>query len=206
MDDTKRGDQGSGSSNTTMDQEVKGQSAKPQMEINEISARAFEQFYHRGETTGILGWDEIEEEIQLEAINIITELAIKYKKNNKDKDVRDTVPQEYHHLLDVCENGQKTTVPPYRPGIDLGIDLKEGKMVPIKKMVSSGSAPIIEGSTKLPRKIDTRYCSLARHWIDWEEPNISPNWISQTPSTTFESEKETNGRQPFPQNWRHTNI
>jgi len=47
LDDTKRGDQEFGSSNTTMDQEVKGQSAKTQIEINVISARAFGQFYRR---------------------------------------------------------------------------------------------------------------------------------------------------------------
>jgi len=56
LDDTKRGDQWFGSSDTTMDQEVKGQKAKPKMEINEISARAFGQFNRRGETSGILRW------------------------------------------------------------------------------------------------------------------------------------------------------
>jgi len=134
LDDTERGDQGFGSSDTTMDQEVKGQKAKPKMEINEISARAFGQFYRRGETTGILRWDEIEDEIQLEAINISTEVAIENKKNNEDQDVRDTVPREYHHLLNVFEQGEKTKVPPHRPGMDLGIDLEEGKTVPIKKI------------------------------------------------------------------------
>jgi len=133
-DDTKTGDPGFGSSNTTMDQEVKDQSAKPQMEINKISASAFRQFYRRGETTSILRWDEIEDEIQLEAMNISTELAIKNKKNNKDQDVRDTVPQEYHHLLDVFEKREKTMVPPHPPGIDLGIHLEEGKTVPIKQI------------------------------------------------------------------------
>jgi len=44
------------------------------------------------------------------------------------------VPREYHHLLDVFEKGEKTTVPPHRPNIDLGIDLDEGKTVPIKKI------------------------------------------------------------------------
>jgi len=34
----------------------------------------------------------------------------------------------------VFEKGEKTTVPPHRPGIDLGIDLEEGKTVPIKKI------------------------------------------------------------------------
>jgi len=54
LDDTKRGDQGFGSSNTTMNQEVKDQSVKQPIEINEISARAFQQFYRRGVTTCIL--------------------------------------------------------------------------------------------------------------------------------------------------------
>ena len=81
---------------------MKDQSVKPPMEINGISARAFGQFYRRRETTGILRWEEIEDEIQLEAIHISTELAIKKKKNNKDQDVKDTVPKEYHHLVDVC--------------------------------------------------------------------------------------------------------
>jgi len=115
-----------------MDQRVTGQKAKAHMEINEILARAFGQFYRRGETTGILRWDEIDNEIQLEGINISTELAIRNKKNNEDQDIRDTVPQEYYHLVDVFEKGEKATLPPHRPGIDLGIDLEEGKTVPIK--------------------------------------------------------------------------
>jgi len=41
LDDTERGDQGFGSSDTTMYQRVTGQKAKGHMEINEISARAF---------------------------------------------------------------------------------------------------------------------------------------------------------------------
>jgi len=134
LEDTERGDQGFGSSDTTIDQKVKGQKAKTHMEINKISARAFGQFYRRGGTTGILRWDEVDNEIQLEAINISTELAIRNKKNNEDQDVRDTVPQEYHHLVDVFEKGEKTTLPPHRPGIDLGIDPEEGKTVPIKKI------------------------------------------------------------------------
>jgi len=34
----------------------------------------------------------------------------------------------------VFEKGEKTTVPPYRPGITQGIYLEEAKMVPIKKI------------------------------------------------------------------------
>ena len=57
LEDTERGYQGFRSCKDTMDQKGKGQSAKPQMEINEISARAFGQFYQRGEGTGILRWN-----------------------------------------------------------------------------------------------------------------------------------------------------
>ena len=136
--DTIRGNQGFGSPNTMAqsgkDQSVKSRSAKTRKEINEISAGAFGQFYQRGEEIGILRWDEVDKEIQLEAINISTELAIKNKKNNEDKDTRDIVPREYHHLPDVFEKGAKPTLPPHRPGIDLGIDLEEGKTVSIKKI------------------------------------------------------------------------
>jgi len=83
---------------------------------------------------GILRWDEVDNEIQQEAINISTELAIRNKKQNEDQDVRDTVPQEYYHMLDVFKKGEKTTVPLHRAGINLGIDQEEGKMVPIKKI------------------------------------------------------------------------
>jgi len=132
LDDTKRGHPGWGSSNTIMDQEVKSQSAKSAIEINAITATAFGQFYRRRETTGILRWDEMEDQVQLEAIKISTKLVIKNKKNNEDQAIRDRVPQEYHHLLSVFEKGEKTKVPPDRPGIDLRIDLEEAKTVPIK--------------------------------------------------------------------------
>jgi len=144
LDDSESGDQRFGCSNTTMDQRVKSLEAKPRMEIKEISARAFGQFYPRGETTGILRWDEVDNEIQLEAINISTELAIKNKRNKEDQDVRDTVPREYNHLLDVFEKGEKTTLPPHRPGIDLGIDLEEGKTVSIKKIYALSSDQLQE--------------------------------------------------------------
>jgi len=37
-------------------------------------------------------------------------------------------------LLDVFEKGDKITIPRYRPGIDLGIDLEEGNTISIQKM------------------------------------------------------------------------
>jgi len=41
------------------------------------------------------------------------DVAIRYKTHNEDQDIRDTVPQEYHHLLDVFEKGEQTTGSPH---------------------------------------------------------------------------------------------
>ena len=76
----------------------------------------------------------MDNEIQLGSIKISTELAMKNTKNNEDRDTKDIVPREYHHLLDVFEKVEKTTLPLHRPGIHLGINLEEGKTVPIKKV------------------------------------------------------------------------
>jgi len=73
VEDTQRRNQGFRSPASPIDQRVQGQSVQPQMEINEISARAFTQFYQRGEMTGIPRWVEINNEIELEAINISLE-------------------------------------------------------------------------------------------------------------------------------------
>ena len=121
LEDTKRENQGFGSSNSKTqsgktqsgkDHNVKSQSGKPQIEIKAISARAFGQCYQRGEEIGILRWDEVNNEIQLEAINVSTELDIKNKKNNEDTANRNIVPREYYHLLDVFEKGEKTSYHP----------------------------------------------------------------------------------------------
>jgi len=61
-------------------------------------------------------------------------VARKDKKNNEDQDVGDTDNGEYHHLLEILEKGEKTTVPPHRLNINVGIDLEEGKIVPIKRI------------------------------------------------------------------------
>jgi len=90
LDDTQGGDQGFTSSATTKDQRVMGQNAKPRTEINEILARAFRRWYQGRETTDILKWNKIDNQIQLEAINIRTELAIKNEKDNEEEDVIDT--------------------------------------------------------------------------------------------------------------------
>ena len=84
LDHTKRGNQEFGSSTTIKDQNVTRRRSKTSIEINKISARAFGQFYRRGEEVGILKWNEVDNEIQLEAINISTELAIKNKRTTKN--------------------------------------------------------------------------------------------------------------------------
>jgi len=61
----------------------------------------------------MLRWDESDNKIQLDANNISTQLAIENKNNKEDQDIKDTVPQEYHHLLDVFEKRETTTVPPH---------------------------------------------------------------------------------------------
>ena len=123
LDSTKRGSQGFGSSTTTEDQRVQKHSTKTRVEINEILARAFGHFYRQEEEVGIVKWNEVNNEIQLKAINISTELAIKNKKNSEDLSTKEIVPIEYYHILDMFEKGEKTTVPLHRPGVDLGIEL-----------------------------------------------------------------------------------
>ena len=104
------------------------------MEIKEIWERAFGQFYRGGDEIGIVRYKKVDNEIQLEAINFSTVRAIKDRKNNEDRDTKDIVPREYHHLLDVFEKEEKTTLPQHKPGIDFGIDVEEGKRIPIKRI------------------------------------------------------------------------
>ena len=52
LEDTNRGKQGFGSTNTK-ENDLRVEKG-PRIQINEISARAFGQFYRRGETTGVL--------------------------------------------------------------------------------------------------------------------------------------------------------
>jgi len=75
-----------------MDKRAKGQSAKSEMEIRVISATALRQFYGTGSMTSIRRWDEVDNEIQLKAVNIRTKLAIRTKMNNNDHDRIDRVP------------------------------------------------------------------------------------------------------------------
>ena len=115
LDDSKRGTQGFGHSNSkAMSAKPQGgndQSVKPRIQISEILALAFGQFYRREDGVDILKWDEVDNDIQLEAINISTELAIKKKKKNEDLGTNEIVRKEYHHMLDVFEKRKKRQYP-----------------------------------------------------------------------------------------------
>jgi len=116
LEKTNRGQKGFGSTGTSKAQ------------ICEGSARPFGKFYRRPDTTtGILKYSKKEGRISLESVNISTELAIKSRKYQKQRKLEEMVPQEYHEYLDVFEEGEKTKLPPHRPGVDLEIKLEEGE-------------------------------------------------------------------------------
>ena len=100
--------------------------------INEITQKEFRRAYRNGETTGIVKFSQKEKQIYLRKINISTELAIRNKEEQKTKakteedSLESLVPREYHDLLQVFEKGEKTVLPPHRPGIDLKIHMEEG--------------------------------------------------------------------------------
>ena len=120
---TNRGQQGFGRTGTSKAQ------------ICEIGARAFVEFYQGPDTTtGILKYSKKEGRVSLESLNISTELAIKSGKYQKQRKLEEMVPQEHHEYSDVFEEGEKTKLPPHRPGVDLEIKLEEGEGLPIKKI------------------------------------------------------------------------
>ena len=49
------------------------------------------------------------------------------------------VPGEYHDLLQAFEKGEKTSLPPHRPGIDLEINMEEGKGLSEQKIYPLGA-------------------------------------------------------------------
>jgi len=77
------------------------------MEIDLISARAFGKFYRLGETTRILGWDKIDNQIQLEAITIITELAIKPRNTTRTRILAIRFPKNIITCLMYSKKGNK---------------------------------------------------------------------------------------------------
>lgn len=75
-------------------------------------------------------------QIYLQSINICTELQIRNQEERRTRtkteedSLESLVQQESHDLLPVFEPGERTRLPPHRPGIDLEIDMEEGLDLP----------------------------------------------------------------------------
>ena len=61
------------------------------------------------------------------------------KTRNTEDSLEYLVPKEYHDLLSAFEKGEKTSLPPHRPGIDLEINMEEGKGLPDQKIYPLGA-------------------------------------------------------------------
>ena len=115
------------------------------IQISEITQKEFRRAYKNGETTGVLKFSQKEKQIYLRKINISTELAIRNReerriKNRTEEDaLENLVPEEYHDMLQAFEKGEKTGLPPHRPGIDLEINMEEGKGLPDQKIYPLGA-------------------------------------------------------------------
>ena len=121
------------------------QALSKKIHISAITQKEFRQAYRNGEATGIVKFSQKEKQIYLQKINISTELAIRNKeelgtrtKTGEDS-LENLVPGEYHDLLQAFEKGDKTSLPPHRPGIDLEINMEEGKGVPEQKIYPLGA-------------------------------------------------------------------
>ena len=116
-----------------------------QIRISEITHWEFRKAYKNGETTGVVKFWQKEKQIYLQRINISTELAIQDKKEQgaktriTDNSLEYLVPQEYHDLLQAFEKGEKTSLPPHRPGIDQEINMEEGKGLAEQKIYLVGA-------------------------------------------------------------------
>ena len=125
--------------------------------ISEITHREFRKAYKNGETTGVVKFAQKERQIYLRRINISTELAIRDKEEQRAKtriskdSLEYLVPKEYHDLLPAFEKGEKTSLPPHRPGIDLEINMEEGTGLHDQKIYPLG-AEELETVQKYSRK------------------------------------------------------
>ena len=113
--------------------------------IGEITHKEFRKAYKNGATTGAVTFSQNEKKIYIRRINISTELAVRDKeeqiaKNKITEDFSESrVPKEYHDLLPAFENGENTSQPPHRLGIDLEINIEEGKTLPDQKIYPLGA-------------------------------------------------------------------
>ena len=94
---------------------------------------------------GVLKFSQKEKQIYFQKIKISTELAIRNKEEQRNKfkaeedSIERLVPEEYHDLFRALEKREKTGLPPHRPGIDLEINMEEGKDLPDQKIYPLGA-------------------------------------------------------------------
>ena len=134
------------------------------IQISEITQKEFREAYKRGETTGVIKFSQKEKQIYLRMINISTELAIRNKEERTSRtkihedSLATLVPQEYHDLLSAFEKGEKTSLSPSRPGINLEINMVEGKRLPDENNPSAG--------TRGTRDSTRIHQNQPRQWMD----------------------------------------
>ena len=118
---------------------------RKKIRISEITQKEFRQAYRNGEATGIVKFLQKEKQIHLRKINISTELAIRNKEELRTRTktgenlLESLVTEEYHDLLQAFEKGEKTSLPPHIPGIDLEINIEEGKGLPEQNIYPLGA-------------------------------------------------------------------
>ena len=129
----------------TPGQHKKNNRPQDKIYISEITQKEFCKAYKNGETTGVVKFSQNEKQIYLGRINISTELAIRDKAEQRtntritEDSFESLVVKEYHDLLSAFEKGEKTSLPPHRSGIDLEINMEEGKGLPDQKIYLLGA-------------------------------------------------------------------
>ena len=132
LDDTIRGTRGFGSTDAR------------RIEIDEISTKTFDRTKEQGDTYGLL-WGRYDKgKLKLLSTNVSTELAIRSKKDQKKKTFHEIVPEEYWDYQRVFQETEAITLPPHRPGVDLEIEIEEGKKLPLKKIYPLGAKELEE--------------------------------------------------------------
>ena len=132
--------------------------------ISEITHREFRKTYRNGETRRVLKFSQKKKQIYLRRINISTELAIRDKEEQRAKtkitenSLECLVPKEYYDLLPAFEKGEKTSLPPHKSGMDLEINMEEGKGLPEQKIYPLGAEELGTGQEYIRK-------NEARGWI-----------------------------------------
>jgi len=132
LESTKRGTKGFGSTDTR------------RIEIDEISTKTFEWSKKQGDQDGLLWGRYKSGKLEILAINIRTELAIQSKKGQKKKDITKIVLEEYWDYQRVFQEEEAAQLPPHRPGVDLKINIEEGRRLPHKKIYPLGARELEE--------------------------------------------------------------